>query len=120
MGSKKVLIVEDEPTLNEMIVEEILSEGYEAVGLFNGQEALDYLEKNKVDFIVSDIKMPKVDGIELLKKVKQNNSDAPPFLVVTGFNDLLSEDKALELGAVGLITKPFKFDQLYLVLEKYL
>lgn len=118
MSKKVVLVAEDEEMLNEMLVEELEDAGFEAIGKFNGLDALDYWRENKVDFIVSDINMPHLDGIEFLKKVREIDPLIPPFLVVTGFSDLADDNKAKELGAIGLMLKPYKFDEVIKIVSE--
>lgn len=118
MDRKRILIAEDEEILNEMLVEELEEAGFEAIGKPNGKEALEYLKTNKVDFIISDINMPELDGIEFLKKVREIDPKIPPFLVVTGFSDLIDDNQAKELGAIDLFLKPFKFEQIIVTVQE--
>ena len=85
----KILIVEDEESIRR-VLKKILSEedkSHEIVEAENGIEALNFIKKNQLDLIISDIKMPKVDGIEVLAYVKNNNPDVP-VIMISGHGDL--------------------------------
>ncbi|MFG1492012.1 response regulator [Halobacteriovorax sp. ZH4_bin.1] len=120
LAKKRVLVAEDEPTLNDIYVETFESFGYETIGVKDGEMALDYAKRNPVDFVVTDLKMPKMDGLKLLEEIRKLNAQAPPVLIITGFIDELNAQRAKELGAVDLITKPFDFDKVILYIEEKL
>lgn len=107
---KVILVAEDEPILNEMYVEAFESLGYTTIGVHNGSEALDFAKGNHVDFLVTDLKMPIMDGITLLEELRKIHPEIPPVLIITGFIDELNSVRAKELGALDLMTKPFDFD----------
>ncbi|AYF45099.1 MULTISPECIES: response regulator [Halobacteriovorax] len=115
---KKVVIAEDETTLNEIYVEILEDLGHEAVGFEDGATALDYILKNEVDFVVSDLKMPIMDGLTLLKELRKRHPSHPPVLIITGyFNPQIRKD-ALEFGVVDLISKPFDFEKISEYLDR--
>ena len=120
LAKKRVLVAEDEPTLNDIYVGTFESFGYETIGVKDGEMALDYAKRNPVDFVVTDLKMPKMDGLKLLEEIRKLNAQAPPVLIITGFIDELNAQRAKELGAVDLITKPFDFDKVILYIEEKL
>ncbi|MGI4993387.1 response regulator [Halobacteriovorax sp. GFR7] len=120
LAKKRVLVAEDEPTLNDIYVETFESFGYETIGVKDGEMALDYAKHNPVDFVVTDLKMPKMDGLKLLEEIRKLNAQAPPVLIITGFIDELNAQRAKELGAVDLMTKPFDFDKVILYIEEKL
>lgn len=106
-----LLFVDDEPDILTTY-QEIFGDMVEAVHLAtNGIEALEILRTQPIDVIVSDISMPKMDGIELLEKVRQQNV-AIPFIIVTGYGDKGNAVKALRLGAFDLIDKPIRIETL--------
>ncbi len=114
---KLILVAEDEPILNEMYVETFESLGYDSVGVLDGAEALKYAQSNKIDFVVTDLKMPNMDGVTLLKELRKIDPEIPPVLIVTGFADEINSQSAIDLGAIGLITKPFNFDHVINYIE---
>jgi CheY-like chemotaxis protein len=106
-----VLIVDDEPLLRELMSVWLGEEGYRVRTAKNGVDALRVLEAEPIDAIVTDIRMPKMDGVTLLKKVKESASPAPAVVFVSGFADIDLRE-AYDLGAEDLIAKPFTDDEL--------
>ncbi len=86
----KVLLVDDEKFIVQglSVLIEWESYGYEIAGMvYNGQEAVEFLEKNQVDLILADIKMPIMDGICLLKKIREENLSDAFFVILSGYGD---------------------------------
>ena len=106
----KILVVEDQRELYESIESLLMLENYQVEHAENGKVACEHISKNDYDLILSDIRMPVMDGIELLKWCKKNCKI--PFVVMTGFSNVLSTNQAKELGANGFIPKPFTADDL--------
>lgn len=115
----KVLIVEDDPMvamINEQYVKR--NKSFEIVGKCNdGQSALDFLENNDVDLLILDVYMPKMDGFETLRRIR-NKQIAVDAIMVTAANDRESFEEALHLGIVDYLVKPFTFDRFQMALEK--
>lgn len=117
----KVLIVEDDPMvaqINKKYIESI--EGFEVINVIpNGDQALKFLERTKVDLVILDIYIYKLDGITVLKKMRQKHimSDV---ILVTAAKDADKIDDALKLGAVDYLVKPFEYERLKKSLEDYL
>ena len=117
----KVLIVEDDPMvamINEQYIKR--NKNFEIVGKCNdGLSALDFLENNTVDLLILDVFMPKMDGFEALRQIrnKQITVDA---IMVTAANERESLEEALHLGIVDYLVKPFTFDRFQMALEKYI
>ena len=117
----KVLIVEDDPMvamINEQYIKR--NKNFEIVGKCNnGLSALDFLENNTVDLLILDVYMPKMDGFETLRQIrnKQITVDA---IMVTAANERESLEEALHLGIVDYLVKPFTFDRFQMALEKYI
>ena len=108
MGLKKILVVDDEPELREILSEEFRYLGYEVHECSNGIEAWDYLQKNSVDIVVSDVRMPKGDGMTLLKNICSGTLKHPPLVyLLSGFSDV-DEHEAQKLGAHRVFPKPFE------------
>lgn len=110
-----LLIVDDEDELRELLASHFEMEGYNLFTAGGGYEALEIVKNNNIDFIISDVRMPKGDGIMLLGKVHEMKSDAPIIVLVTGFAKLTREE-ALEKGALDLLEKPINLEQI----EKYI
>jgi putative two-component system response regulator len=107
-----VLAVDDTPE-NLDVVKGLLSEQYVVKAAINGMMALKIAEKQPPDLILLDIRMPKMDGYEVCRKLKANEATAHiPVIFLTGESDAASEADALEVGAVGYLTKPIDPDAL--------
>jgi DNA-binding response OmpR family regulator len=106
-----ILIVEDDPILLELICDYFSMTGATVFQAVNGQLAFQIIESNSIDLVLSDVQMPVMNGFELLKKIRANNSSIPFVLLVTGQCEL-TENDALTSGASGLVHKPFKLNEL--------
>jgi len=107
----RVLVVDDEITVANLIRDILLSEGYEVETVHNGEEALSLLQQDSFDLVITDILMPGLDGLELLKRAK-SISPGTVFLVITGHGKLDYAIQALREGAAEFILKPFKIADL--------
>ena len=114
-----ILIVDDEERMRHLLSIMLSRRGYNVEQAEDGVEALTMIENTSFDMIISDIKMPRMDGIELLKKIQQ--MDIPcPVVFITAFATVDSAVSAMRDGAVDYITKPFDEDRIILVVEKTL
>ncbi len=104
-AAKLILIVDDEPEIRELIASGFQSRGFRTAEADNGKNAYERFVSEQADAVVTDVRMPGGDGIELLTRVKTLRPEVPVFLV-TGFCDLATDD-ALKLGAEALFSKPF-------------
>jgi two-component system response regulator HydG len=111
--SLKVLIAEDEEITLKHLVNTLTKEGYDVVGTKNGREALEKISRDQFDVLITDIKMPEINGIELLDRAKERNPEIE-VLVITGFGSIGSAVEAMKKGAYEYITKPFDLDELIL------
>lgn len=106
MAKQTILIVEDEQPLNDAYSTILKAEGYKVLSAFDGEEALSVAETNKVDLILLDLRMPKVNGIEFLKAYDLSSQENPPVVIVFSNLDMQSEiDEAFELGATKYMLK---------------
>jgi len=105
----KILIVDDENSIREALKIYFNNKGFEAETAKNGRDAIEYIEKEDFDVIVSDIRMDKLDGLSLLKKIKEYNKKIPVILI-TAFADLNGAIEALRGGAFEYIIKPFNME----------
>ena len=103
---KKILVVEDEASVRDMVSEILLSNGYIVLKAKDGEEAKEMLTKNKIDFVVSDVIMPRMDGKELYKHVRENSPDIR-FLFMSGYMDNNVLLKDIKNEKVNFIKKPF-------------
>ncbi|WP_419173437.1 response regulator [Halobacteriovorax sp.] len=114
---KTIIVAEDDLTLNELYVEVLESYGFKSIGFEDGKKALLYAITNKVDFILTDLKMPTMDGIELLEEIRNIHPKDPPVLIITGYADAKTRQQAQNLGAIGLLSKPFNFDEIIKIIN---
>lgn len=104
----RLLVVEDEKNLNKTITERLEKAGYTADGVFDGEDALYYIENTHYDGIILDVMIPKINGFDVLKKIRGKNILTPVLMLTAKDTD---EDiiKGLDTGANDYITKPFSF-----------
>ncbi len=104
---RKVLVIEDEKTTLNSIVEFLLSEGFEAMGAENGREGIDLAQKHLPSLIICDILMPDLDGYDVLTYLQQDpNTAAIPFIFLTATTDSSSFRLGMEMGADDYLRKP--------------
>jgi len=100
-----ILIVEDEDTIREVEKAYVLKEGFKAIEAADGEQALKLFKENKVDLVVLDLNLPKINGIEVCKTIRQHS--AVPIIMVTARSEEIDEIIGLQLGADDYIKKPF-------------
>ncbi len=113
----KLLVIDDEQPILEMLEMSLASEGYEVLTAESGDKGLKVFGQQRPKLVLTDIKMPGMDGIEVLKRIKAMDSDAE-VIVVTGHGDMDSAVAALQHGASDFITKPVRDEVLMLALER--
>ncbi len=106
----RILVVDDEESIREFLEIMLRKEGYEVSCAEDGQKALDLLSKKSFDMVISDLQMPNLTGLELLKEVKDQYPDML-FMMITAFGTTENAVEAMKLGAYDYITKPFKIDE---------
>ncbi|MGD0885964.1 MAG: sigma-54 dependent transcriptional regulator [Thermodesulfovibrionales bacterium] len=109
----QILIAEDEEITLKHLVHTLKQEGYDVVGTNNGRQAVDQMVRNRFDILITDIKMPEMNGMELLEKAKEKDPEIE-VLIITGFGSIGSAVEAMKKGAYEYITKPFDLDELIL------
>ena len=107
----RVLVVEDERDLNRILVKALSAEGYSADACFDGVEALEYLSGAQFDVVILDVKMPRMDGMELLRRMRSSGNDTPVILL-TAMDSVPDRVRGLDTGADDYLVKPFSFDEL--------
>jgi len=114
---KKLLIIDDERPILEMLEISLASEGYDVFTAESGKAGLEIFGQENPKLILTDIKMPGMDGIEVLKRIKEKDSEAE-VIVITGHGDMDSAVAALRCGASDFLTKPIRVEVLMLTLER--
>ena len=111
----KLLLIDDEPDILRVLSMSLKADGYDVISAQNGAEGVAAFEKEKPDIVITDIKMPGMDGIEVLKKVKGLNPDAE-VIIITGHGDIENAIEALKHGASDFINKPVRDEALAIAL----
>ena len=114
---KKVLLVEDDELFREALAQFFLELGYEVSQACDGIEALKFFKDKTFNFVLSDIKMPNMDGIELLNQIKSQSKT--PVVLMSGFSEVLETTTPDKLGANNFIEKPFSLDELEKIVNVY-
>lgn len=117
MSANKVLIVDDEQIIVKMLSMSLRSDGYETVTANSGEQGLEVFQSESPDIVVTDIKMPGMDGLHLLQKIKEIDSEKE-VIIVTGHGDIDSTITALQYGASDFINKPVRDEALAIALER--
>ncbi len=107
----RILIVEDDVLLNEIMEKRLKQEGHTIDCCFNGENGLDFAQSLEYDCIVLDLMLPKVNGITLLKKIRLQGSKAK-VIILTAMDSIDDRVKGLDAGADDYLVKPFSFDEL--------
>ena len=102
---KKILIVDDEKPISDIIKFNMTKEGYEVVTAFNGREAIELFEAEKPDIIILDLMLPEIDGLEVAKTIRKTSS--VPIILLSAKDSEFDKVIGLELGADDYVTKPF-------------
>jgi DNA-binding response OmpR family regulator len=112
---RKVLVVDDEPQAVELLEEFLTAKGYAVVGASGGEEALRRLKEERPHLMLLDIRMPVMDGLEVLRRAREIDREVG-IVMVTAVNEESMGREALRMGAYDYITKPLDFDYLERVL----
>ncbi len=110
MPTARILIVDDEEEIRSVLKEHLEFHGYKCAEAANGKEALEILQKEPVPVVISDVRMPVLDGIELLERSRQ--LPKPPVVILMTAYTNLTFEKAREKGAFALLSKPFSMNQI--------
>ncbi len=113
----RVLVADDERNLRELMVRELGRKGHEVDDVGDGEAALARLQEASYDVVVLDMKMPKREGIEVLREL-QALAEPPQVIVMTGFQEVSTAVEAMKLGAYDYLTKPTKIEELDIVIRK--
>lgn len=105
--AKKILLVDDEIGLREVLREFLEWEKFEVAEASSGQEAWEMIQKHEYDLVLSDIRMPGGTGIELAEKIFKHNGKKPAVYLMTGYSDLTA-DEAFKFGVMKIMSKPFE------------
>ena len=113
----KILIVDDEMNMRLVLAAMLKREGYEVASASDGSEALQILKSGRIAAVITDLKMPRIDGMELLNRVRQEYPEVP-VIMITAHGTVATAVEALKKGALDYITKPFELEDLKNVVSK--
>ena len=110
MQNNRVLIVDDDPTICLLLSESLMQAGFDVKEAYNGHEGLAIFHQWQPDLIISDVRMPKMDGFQFCAAVRESDAGKTiPLMMATGLEDLESINHAYDIGATDFITKPFNY-----------
>ena len=107
----RILVAEDEKSLNRIITKQLVSAGYSVDSVFDGSEALEFMELTEYDAAVLDVMMPKIDGFTLVRNIRAKGINIP-ILFLTARDSIEDRVTGLDIGADDYLIKPFSFDEL--------
>jgi two-component system response regulator PilR (NtrC family) len=116
---EKILVVDDEQSLREVLSIMLKRTGYAVTSVADGEEAIELLNKDIFDLVITDLRMPKIDGMEVLKAAKSASPETV-VLIITAFASADSAVEAMKQGAYDYLTKPFQVDEVQLIIRNAL
>jgi DNA-binding NtrC family response regulator len=114
-----ILVVDDDAAMRDFLREELEREGFRVFGAADGRAGIERVKQGGIDLVVSDVKMPDLDGLDLLREIRAVEQ-TPYVITITAFGSIDTAIRAVKLGAYDYVTKPFELDQLLLTIEKAL
>jgi len=109
---RRILVVDDEELVRDLTVLVLERAGYEVISAASARQALELVETHSIDLVVSDVVMPDLTGVELLAEMRERRPDLPVVLMTGGSPDPERTTNALELGAAGIVFKPYSHAEL--------
>jgi two-component system response regulator (stage 0 sporulation protein F) len=115
--ARRILVVDDEENARSTLAKILSREGFEVTSAGNGHEALNYLRGHQVELVISDIRMPEMNGMAFLRELNRIHP-ASNVIMITAYGEVESYIEAMNLGAFEYINKPIKVDELIKVIDK--
>jgi DNA-binding NtrC family response regulator len=112
-----ILIVDDDEVIRETLSDVLRKRNYEVFSVYSGTEAISVIKKNLIDLILLDMRLPDVDGLEVLKRIKEFDSDIL-VIIMTAYSDVQTAVSAMKSGAYHYINKPFDLEEFQILIEK--
>jgi DNA-binding NtrC family response regulator len=116
---KRVLVIDDDESMRHLLVDTLEVFGYQVSTAKDGRQALDMLDEASFDLAICDLMMPRLNGRDFLKKVK-DHTPGLPVIIITGYGTAQTEDEIMRLGARGYLSKPFTIEQIRTLVEQIL
>jgi DNA-binding NtrC family response regulator len=117
MKTYRILVVDDELLIRDLLYDFFTAQGWDIIVAEGGQKAVDYLKNQQFDVVLTDLKMPDIDGMELTSRIRNLYGDMP-IIIMTGYPSLDSAVEALRYKVDDYIVKPFNVNQLYKSVKK--
>jgi len=117
MANEKILVIDDSPEILNLFSDYLRSEGYEVETAENGAKGISLIEKNFYDLILTDLRMPDTDGMEVLKYIRANSPDSV-CIILTGYGTVKNAVEAIKMGAFDYLTKPVKMDEILVTFQR--
>lgn len=118
-GRPRILVVDDEASIRDLLSKALALADYEVDLAVDGEAAIEQLRTHSYDLLITDLKMPRVDGLAVIREAKRYRSDLP-VIIITGFSTEASAIEAINLGVAGYLVKPFRIPQILSVAAKVL
>ena len=115
----RILVVDDEESIRDLLRLVLTREGYSVVTANGGEEAIEYLEAQRFDLVITDLVMPRVNGVEVLRADRRIDPKYP-VMVITGYPSVETVTELVRLGAGDYLTKPFNIDVVRMTVAKLL
>ncbi len=117
MQTQKVLVVEDDPGVRAMLAQTLDRSGYDVQSAVDGSEALSKIRGNQFSLVITDVRLPKVNGLQLLDEIKQSTPQVP-VIVITGYGSVQNAVEAMQVGASDYLLKPFSTEALQAAISR--
>ncbi len=114
----KILIIDDDPTVRDVLADYLTQEGHDVFTAPNGIEGLSLLRSELFDVIFLDLMMPEMGGIEVLRESKETINSVTPSIIITAFGTVQNAVEAMKLGAFDYVTKPFRLDEIGIITKR--
>ncbi|MEM9327859.1 MAG: sigma-54 dependent transcriptional regulator, partial [Bacteroidota bacterium] len=114
---EKILIVDDDPSFNRMLSTLLARHAYDVTSVHSAKSALEALEMSQPDLVLTDFKLPDLNGLELMKLIKQKSGAAPVMILITNYSDVRTAVNSIKVGAFEFVTKPVIPDELLLTIQ---
>lgn len=118
--AEKILLIDDDKIVGRSLEKMLTAKGYEVTFVNNGEAAIGYIKDNSCSLIISDVRMPKLDGIDTIKGIREHLKKPVPEILITGYSDSESYQEAQQLKVASFIYKPFDISQITQAIDKAL
>jgi DNA-binding NtrC family response regulator len=118
-NAPKVMVIDDEPLMRITVQDALVADGYKVTTAETGEKGLTLLRENQADILITDLKLPDVDGIQILKEIKAISPETQ-LIMITAYGSIDSAVTAMKEGASDYLTKPFAMDELLLIIKRLL